>query len=414
MASVGRKKKTTHTSGLYRKRLTIGRDSTGAPIKKAIYAHTKAELDEKVGAVRAEYRMGTVVSNRKSTWGYWAALWQKLSYPNMGKSTQTMYDAALKHLSEWKNIPISKLRPVNLSAITEQMYNSGYSKRTIKSVISVARQVSKLARKNNAMMLNLAEDVHPNRNAGTKSVAAITPEEEALLWNVKPLPAHTQIDKRRARRLPLIRMLALMQLNCGLRREEAVALEWDTNIDLKNKIVRVTNAYSYADDKIKSPKTNSGYREIPIPDKYLNELIQWKEANQGGLLGRKYVFPGHNGIISEGAFSGLWGILMDAINGITVSDRISAGRSKKVHKVITLKHYFTSHQLRHTFATHCDALGISPRIIQYLMGHASFSMTMHYTHVSEEALDDARRKLNAKPKQIKSGQRVDTASGKTA
>ena len=43
----GRKKKTTHSSGLYRKRITLGHDSkTGEPIVKAVYGKTKDELEE--------------------------------------------------------------------------------------------------------------------------------------------------------------------------------------------------------------------------------------------------------------------------------------------------------------------------------------------------------------------------------
>lgn len=323
MGKAGRPKKTSHSSVLLRKRITIGHDENGKPIRKPVYAKTEAELEEKVGLLRIQTSMGVAVTDQKSTWQYWVAMWKKLNYPKMGQSTKGMYDAALSHLKAWNKIAISKLRPIDLSAITEQMYADGYSKRTIKSVISVARQVSKLARKNHAMMIDLADDVHPEKNAPFKEVTSITPEEEELIWSVKPLLAENKMDKRRAERLPLIRMWALMQLCCGLRKEECAALEWK-NVDLKNGYLLIDSAYSYADKKIKGPKTKAGYRKIPIPKRYLIELNAWKKMIGNTLLGRRYVFPGNNGMITKAQFICLWNTLIDAINGVSVSKKRKA------------------------------------------------------------------------------------------
>lgn len=48
MGKAGRPKKTSHSSGLLRKRITIGHDENGKPIRKPVYAKTEAELEEKV------------------------------------------------------------------------------------------------------------------------------------------------------------------------------------------------------------------------------------------------------------------------------------------------------------------------------------------------------------------------------
>ena len=245
------------------------------------------------------------------------------------------------------------------------------------------------------MMQNITEDIKPDKDAPVKKITAITPEEEELIWNVNPLDADNKMDKARAERLPLIRMFALMQLSCGLRREEATALEWK-NVDLKGGVVSVDQAYCYAERNFKGPKSKAGYRDIPVPQKYLEELKAWKKANSGSLLGCKYVFPGESGVISAGQFRRLWDILIDAINGVTVSKRISVKRKRNGPKEeIILRHDFNSHQLRHTYATNCIADGIDVRTVQYLMGHASAEMTMGYTHLSQSALSDARAKINS-------------------
>jgi len=391
----GRPKKTTHSSGMYRKRITLGHDSeTGKPIVKAVYGKTQDELKDKIAKLRVDRGMGVAITDDKSTWKYWAKTWKDIAYAPMGKSTKDMYNSALVHLSPLNDKRVSKLTPTDLNVITTNMYTNGYSKRTIKSVISTARQICKLARKNHAMIQDIAEDINPDKSAPVKEITAITPEEEELIWNIKPLMVNNKADKARAERLPLIRMFALMQLNCGPRKEECAALEWK-NVDLKKGILSIDSAYCYAEKDLKGPKSKAGYRDIPIPKRYLSELKAWKKANSGSALGRKYVFPGNSGIISDGQFKRLWNILIDAINGITVSKRISVSRKKKGPKEeIILNHQFKSHQLRHTYATNCIAAGIDVRTVQYLMGHAKPDMTMHYTHFSQSSWDEAREKLD--------------------
>ena len=392
---MARKKKTSHSSGLYRKRVKIGTTPEGKPIMKAVYGHTKEELENKIAEVRVEKGMGITVTDNKSTWGYWAEVWKKLTYPPLGKSTQGMYDCALKHLSPLNSKKISKLTSLDLVSIVADMGENGYSKKTIRTVIATASQICRIARKNKAMAIDISEEVKAPITAPKAVRKAVSIEVQNALWMVSPLPASNKADQRRAERLPLIRMFALAQLCCGLRREEAAALRWD-NVDLKAKTISIAEAYDFKGQRVKEPKTSAGNRAVPIPERYAIELTKWQQAHEDSLLGRKYVFCGNNGIITEGEFARLWDILLDAMSGITISDRISAGRKTKgVRPELSRKYQFTSHQLRHTYATNAIASGVDVRTVQYLMGHETAEMTMHYTHLSSSALADARKKLNA-------------------
>jgi len=54
---------------------------------------------------------------------------------------------------------------------------------------------------------------------------------------------------------------------------------------------------------------------------------------------------------------------------------------------------FTPHTLRHSFATQLLEKGVSIRVVQILLGHASMRSTEIYTHLSEPLRRDLRQLL---------------------
>ena len=401
---MSRKRKTSHTSGLYRTRVTVGRDADGEPIRKALYARTAEELESKAAKLRAARGLGVAVTDGKSSWQYWAQLWLNLKRPDVGKSQATNCATAVKHLAPLNEIKMSEVRPMHVRRIVQQMYESGYGKRTVQLIISVAGQIGKLAKKNNACAVNVIEDVRAPKDAPVTERKPISAEEEKLLWNVKPIPPKTKSDAERAARLPEARMFALIQLCCGLRREEAAALKWD-NVNLRAGTVTVDSAVDFKGGAIKKPKSNAGFRTVPVPDKLLPALREWKKHQWASraLQDRLWVFPGRHGYLTEAEFARMWGILLDAINGIDIGQRIAFGkqRAKNLGIVSTgarlhmpRRYEFTSHQLRHTFASNALAAGIDVKTLQVMLGHSTPIMSLRYAHALNGSMELARQKLN--------------------
>jgi len=55
----------------------------------------------------------------------------------------------------------------------------------------------------------------------------------------------------------------------------------------------------------------------------------------------------------------------------------------------------TSHTLRHSYATHCNEMGMDIRTLQVLLGHTSLETTMAYVHANKDKATASRSPLEA-------------------
>lgn len=123
----------------------------------------------------------------------------------------------------------------------------------------------------------------------------------------------------------------------GLRRSEAIALEWPTDFDVKNKIIHIDKAKVYSDDKEwivqHYNKTEESNRDVPVSAELIKRI-----KKQG------YVYQGHPRKIIE------------YLN--TKQKQLGIER-------------FRYHDLRAYFATELDQAGFSSKDIQKLGGWSS-------------------------------------------
>jgi integrase len=55
---------------------------------------------------------------------------------------------------------------------------------------------------------------------------------------------------------------------------------------------------------------------------------------------------------------------------------------------------FRFHDLRHTFASYLVMNGANLKVVQQLLGHKDIQMTMRYSHLSQDHLQDAINRLS--------------------
>ena len=151
-------------------------------------------------------------------------------------------------------------------------------------------------------------------------------------------------------------MFCALCLLCGLRREEALGLQWTDLNDSKLTVNRALTFVGNQPDDSQELKTKASHRTIPIPEK-LQEIL--RDTPKLGL----YVVTCIDGSpMTRVGFRRMW-------------DKAVRGLPYPLHP----------HMLRHSYATTLYKAGVDLRTAQYLLGHSSIQMTANiYTHLEKE------------------------------
>ncbi len=170
----------------------------------------------------------------------------------------------------------------------------------------------------------------------------------------------------------------MLCLRCGLRREEALALQWDCVHLKKPAYIEIRRALRWESNQpvvSDQLKTDAARRSVPLSPSMVKYLSGIRQASG-------YVCSGADPM-TQAAFRRAW----DKIHTRTVRDGMKLGdkiRNRKIY--ITLDFDVTPHQLRHTFASDMVAAGVSPKAVQYILGHTDPAFTLAvYTHLHEQS-----------------------------
>lgn len=270
------------------------------------------------------------------------------------------------------NKPVGKIKPLNVQEYlnTCTKYTDSY----IKKIYDITCQIFKYAYKNGLTSHDFTLDLERPRGRDSKTGRSITKKERDTLLavlngNGKPHRGN---------------LFFKFMLYCGLRPGEACALLWK-DVDLKNGFIDVNKAQK-KDGSIGSPKSESGIRKIPLPGHFVNELKQFKGSPFD------LVCPQTNGKAqTETTLKNMWRNVKRLMN---IEMGCKVFRNQLIPP-LPLAEDFTMYNLRHTYCTDLEKMGVPINIARQLMGHSSIEITSRiYTHASEESLDIAKRLIN--------------------
>lgn len=335
-------------------RIEIGRGADGKPTYKWVDGTTTKDLHDAIVRAYIEYGLvetlvGTVSEDKpltKQKFKAYVSKWlETYKAPKLKPTTMRGYISMLNaHLyPTFGKVFMDKISTEDIQGFLNDRKH--LAKKTLKELVTFLNLIFEDALEDNVVEKN-----------PTKSRKLVIPsdkktEREALtVEQIKEILSRLQnldTDERR--------LMALLMFT-GMRRGEALGLKWE-DIDRKANCIHVQHNVTYATNQpyISSPKSESGYRIIPLVP------ILWELLNHKGEIG--FIIGGENPI-THMVFRGMW---------------------KRINKAIDL-YGASAHIFRHTFLTILSNMGVQPKIIQVIAGHADISTTMN-TYVDGQMLE---------------------------
>jgi integrase len=335
----------------------MGYNPDGTEKREYVYAYSEKELEDKLFDLKMHVAKGEFVDNDKMTVAEWADIWLKTYKKNKEYKTYQMYDITLRDhiVKELGHLRLVDLKPFHIQNLINDRYEKGLTK-TLKNIKQTINQMLEQAVENDLLVKNPAKKVElPSIEKEPKR--ALTKQEIELIEK-----ADLTLKER---------AFVYICMYAGLRRGEALAL---TKNDIKDDKIRINKSLVYKNNQpiVKNcPKTDAGFREVPMVDK-LRPVIEAYANSINGI----YLFQRETsaGLMTESAFRSMWTCILRKLNK-------AAGGNYKVLAISKI----TPHMLRHTYSTMLYYAGIDIKMAQYLMGHASIETTLTvYTHLDQQ------------------------------
>lgn len=324
--------------GRYQKLITL---SNGK--RKMVYGRTLAEIQDKARQILQQDEAGILVDDHTLV-GDWARTWLTAYKSGLRYATVQMYRSAYNNhiMGLLGSMELQDVRPVHVRAVMASVADQSESLQH--KVLITMRQLFATARQNGLVSRDPTEGVRTTPHAAAKGKQYLLPDEVTrLLQSVSE---------------PRARAFVGLCLFCGLRKEEALGLQWGDIGACQLAVARAMTFGSNQQLESQELKTKAACRMLPVPDALQTILQQVPRLSV-------YVVPAAGGApMSRSAFTSLW----------------------RRHVLACVDFEVRPHMLRHTYATMLYRAGVPLRTAQYLMGHSSITMTAQvYTHL--EAAD---------------------------
>lgn len=330
---------------------------------------SSADLEKKVNALKESIKNGNYVQLTDELFGEYAKKWLVTKKNVRSKNTRAMYTNIIeKHLSLLEDVKLSDIRNSHFQLVIN---NAMDKPRICQQIYITFKQIIRMAVTDNLIGAGMAENIIRDISLPKTIKTEKRPLNEAEKTALKNCLDNNIFTKREKAFLLLI-------YYTGMRRGEALALTiFDFSFQPSNSHVSVTKnlIFDGNNPEIKdTPKSDRGFRKIPLPDDVADYLKEYIRSQSGSQL----FSCSTNSLITKSSYIKMWNSIVRKLN-------YAAGGSDSFPVVDDL----TAHIFRHNYCTNlCYKVPeISIKKIAQLMGDSEKVVLNIYNHIMDEKED---------------------------
>lgn len=343
--------------------------------RHCIYNSDLKALREEEKRIQVQLTMGIDYAGGSITVWDLCKRYTDLKRTGVKRSTQLTFDKTLRQLDN-SDIGHKMIRDLKMSEVKQwfvELTMRGLSRSTLKQIRGIMRPAYEMALQEDVVHknpFNFTIDFVPDNS---KAREALTRDQQQKLLEF------ARTDPKSMHHYDLIVVL----LGTGMRAGELCGLTFD-DLDFENRriyvrrqLLRHPNGGRY----IETPKSKHSIRTLPMSDDVYHSLKHAIEVR--AKLDVEPVVDGISGFLFLNSWNGPQFNMHISKAVWTTIDRYNRKHEDQLP-------HATAHHLRHSFCTNLIDAGMNPKNVQYLMGHASITVTMNvYAHSnSDKAAQD--------------------------
>lgn len=245
---------------------------SGQKHRRTLYATTVRELDAKVREMAHAVETGNVIKSDGEDMLSLCACWFRAEKSRTAGNTQRMYKGVIeRYFQTLSDVKVEDFGYVHVRRVLNEV--DGHP-RTQEMVLLTLRQIIQFAVREKRMAKNVADDLlecFPKIRHKSKEKRPLTPGEKEAVF--------------KAVLKPMDKCFLFILYGCGLRREEALALETE-DFDFQGH-VNINKALAIlegTETELKAPKTDRGTRTLPIPSSVRGVVEEYARECAGPLF----------------------------------------------------------------------------------------------------------------------------------